>query len=110
MTTQSVMHLYMRTGQAPEVGKGGTVLLYSDSYPVTIVGVYGKRAEVREDKVTVVGGEWPDLKYRYDPDSDAPREIFTLRTSGAWIRKGESIRGGARLMIGPRQYYRDPTF
>lgn len=112
MATITVMHLYSKTNVEPQVGLGGTVLMYSDTYPVTIVRVQPREIVVQEDKATPIPGRtWP-LKaddYTYESDPKARLEIFTLRKNGRWVKAGQSMNG-ERLMVGPRKKYLDPSF
>lgn len=48
--------------------------------------------------------------YRYEPDPSGATHTFTLRKNGAWVRKGEPMRGGMGILIGHRRHYYDYSF
>lgn len=109
MATATMMHLYGSTNVAPVVGMGATILLYSDALAATIVEVGPRKVVVRTDKpVRRIGNSEGDWETEQDPNGT--RWTFTLRSNGRWVAKGEGPFSGARLMIGFRREYRDPTF
>jgi len=84
----------------PEVGMGATELMYTDRHPYTII-------EVSENKKTIkVQRDFPNLL----PNKDGEIIEVTLRKSGAWIAKGQAIKGGRKFDIGYRKEYIDPSF
>ncbi len=99
---------------APEVGAGATITMYTDSHATTIVEVSksGKRILVQRDhaKRTDTNGMSESQEYEYSPNPEANRQAFTLRADGGWVREGESLRGGQRIVIGFRRAYHDYSF
>ena len=98
---------------APAVGMGATILGWTDRYACTIVEVSAsrKRVTVQRDNArrTDTNGMSDCQSYEYSPNVDAPREVFTLRKSGAYVRQGDSMSGN-RLKIGARNHYHDFSF
>lgn len=100
-------------GAEPEVGMGATVLYWTDRRAATIVEVISPREIViQRDRATRSdGGGMSDAQsYTYERQPDAPREVYTLRKNGAWVRKGGSMKTGQRLSIGARIEYYDYSF
>lgn len=102
----------------PEVGMGATILGWTDRNPATIVAVRtnkdGKAIEVQvqEDNYKRVdaNGMSEMQDYEYTPNPEAPIRRYSLRNNGAWVRVGETAKGGQRLAIGRREKYHDFSF
>jgi hypothetical protein len=111
-TGSLINHVFSTLGAPkPAEGMGATILKWTDREACTITKVVSdKRIEVRPDKATLVDGKMSDQQeYTYTP-GDGPRIVFTLRKNGAWVRLGDSMRGGNYLMIGRRDHYYDYSF
>lgn len=95
-------------------GEGGTVSLWSDCYPVTVIEVSasGKQVKVQADgyRRTDDNGLSEDQRYDYYEVSTNPVEVFTKRSNGRFVRKGDDAKSGPRLSVGSRRAYRDPSF
>lgn len=108
----------------PEVGMAATICMVTDRHPCTVVALEhskwsGKLKAVRiaENDFKVVKGSEHDgsAEYEYTPvdmTKVKPEECqkFTLRRTGHWIRDGEPLKGGTRLVLGTRERYYDPHF
>lgn len=109
-----VNRLLGRTRRAtePKVGDGATVLLYSDRWAGTIVQVVRFRAGKRAGEIRELVWQ-KDLAYptaagvRYERDPDGIIRVFTRRSDGRYVQKGET---GTVLVLGVREEYRDPSF
>jgi hypothetical protein len=98
----------------PELGSGATVAIGSDRYPATVIDIVlfksGTRVgEIREvlvqfDATEVVGGKWPDLEYKYTPDSQGRQLWFHVKANGKFTCNGIGIG------FGHRRKYHDPHF
>jgi hypothetical protein len=99
---------------APVVGLGVTITMYTDSHAATVVEVSksGKRILIQKDnaKRTDTNGMSESQSYEYTPNPEAHKQAFTLRADGGWVREGESLRGGQRIVIGFRRAYHDYSF
>lgn len=93
---------------------GATILMWTDRLAVTIVEVSanGRRVVVQRDKATRTdsNGMSDAQSYTYEPDTDAPRQTFTLRKNGQWVRQGDNMGSGTKLSIGHRSHYHDYSF
>ena len=101
----------------PEVGMGATILMWTDRHAVTIVEVSleGKKRPfviIQEDKAVRTDNNQmsENQHYTYTPDLDAPKVKYTLRKDGTWVKDGEPLKGGQRIMIGERDHYHDFSF
>lgn len=96
-----------------EADDAATVVVGSDRYPATIVeGEVGdRRIVIQEDAAfrTDDRGFSESQDYRYEPNPDAPREVWTLRKNGRYYRQGQPMGRGA-LTVGRRRKYSDPHF
>jgi hypothetical protein len=96
------------------VGQGGTVALWSDCYPVTVLEVSssGKSIKVQEDgfRRTDSNGLSEDQRYVYHRVSTNPVRTFTLRKTGRYVEQGSDAKSGPKLAVGERRAYRDPSF
>lgn len=101
----------------PRFGVGATILHWTDRTAVTVIGV---RCNRRGDPVEVTVqhdvarrvdpyGMSDCQTYEYERDPAGQIETFTLRRNGAWVRKGESLKG-TRLKIGARNHFHDFSF
>lgn len=103
-----------RPGTLPEIGMGATVLMWSDRYAATVVGVSqsGKRLVVQEDRAEPLLPSGPGLvqNYRITPNPDGRLTTFTLRQNGQWVAKGSAMQTGMRLALGYRDSYHDYSF
>ena len=75
------------TSPEPEVGMPMTVCMWSDRVVYTIT-------EVKSPTRFIVEG----------------CTAVTLRKNGQWRFEGETMRGGAGVMVGMADEYRDPSF
>lgn len=112
-TGSLVNHLYSGSKMpAPEVGMGATRLCWSDRHAATIVEVSksGKALAIVEDIATRIdkNGMSESQEYTFAPGTGSP-VWYTLRKNGAWVRKGDSIKG-ERLAVGGRSEYHDFSF
>lgn len=98
----------------PEVGMGVTQSIGSDSYPYTIIEVKhgGKTLVIQSDdyKRTDNNGYGGHQEYEYAPNPNGSTHEITLRKTGRYKRKGESLHGGYNYGIGFRRAYQDPHF
>lgn len=103
---------------APRIGMGATILMWTDRHAGTIVGMtrHHKGApphslSIQQDKAmrTDSNGMSESQDYAYAPDPSAAVEVFTLRANGAYVKRGESMRG-TRLVVGERDEYHDFSF
>jgi hypothetical protein len=105
MATITLAHLFKNgTSEEGKVGDGATILLYSDSYAVTIIARTAKSITVQEDNRHIASGTWPDFQYTYSRNPDGKVTIFRWSAKKGWQAPGY------RLLIGDRRYYQDPTF
>lgn len=95
----------------PTVGDGATILMYSDRHAATIIEVGSKHVVIQEDIAIRTDGHGmsDSQSYDYERCPTAPKDIFTLRKNGRWVRKGESQKGTC-LLIGHRDHYYDYSF
>lgn len=114
-----INNLYAGAGNPePEVGMGATRLCWTDRHACTIIEVTRNQAGVatavrtRADKVVRVdtNGVSDAQSYRYEPGDQPGSTIYTRRRNGCWVRKGDSMKGGERLLIGKRDHYYDHSF
>jgi hypothetical protein len=95
-----------------------TMCSWSDRSPATIVKRSAKTIVVQEDNATNMSAPEHDSYAHghgqiiiFTRDHDAPLVTYTLRNNGRWIRKGAPANArGSSLVIGRRDYYRDPSF
>lgn len=94
----------------PAVGDGATYSIGLDCYAYTVIEVSpsGKTIRVQRDRVVRVGGEGEgeNSRYIYIPNTDQEVEVFTLRKSGNYYRKGSPAIYGA-ITVGRRDHSRD---
>lgn len=102
----------------PEVGMGATIVMWTDLYACTIVSVQSVRGRpgaksiyIQRDIATRTdsNGMSKSQDYAYAPDPDAKVEVFTLRKTGRYVRRGERING-THLVVGERDHFIDPSF
>lgn len=97
-------------GEAPKVGMGATILMWTDRKACSVIEVKGDVVSVREDKAIRVDNrgmsDWAE--YRYEDDPAGAVRKFSLRKSGEWIEVGS--RSGCRLLIGKRDHFYDYSF
>lgn len=114
--TGSVVNWMMGTSRpkTPVVGMGATKLCWTDRHACTItyVSKNAKRINVREDKAirTDNNGMSENQQYRYEPDPQATEIEYSLRRDGTFVRVGQPMRGGERLLVGVRDTYHDFSF
>lgn len=97
----------------PQVGMGATELLFSDRHPYTIIKVNSpKKITLQQDRAVRIdqNGLSEIQEYRYEPDTQGPTRVATLRKNGRWITQGESIKNGAAFALGYREEYYDFSF
>ena len=102
----------------PEVGMGATVLMWSDRHAATVVEVLRYKSGalagkvraivVQEDRSTVVSGSAHDgsAVYEHTANPFSARETFYRNKAGQFALKC----GNAKLAIGFRETYQDPSF
>lgn len=101
--------------QEPKIGMGATELLYSDRRAVTIVEVsWNKKTIVVQrdnaERTDNLGMTDCGQAYRYSANPNGARYVYTLRKNGAYVRAGESLKGGTVLLVGERDEYYDFSF
>lgn len=98
----------------PEVGMGATRLLWTDRVPCTVVEVLkgGKLVVVQEDHAerTDSRGLSESQEYRYSPNPAGRLHRYSKRKNGAYVREGDTLKGGERILLGVREKYYDPSF
>jgi hypothetical protein len=121
MHTNSLVNLIMGAAVSPatlEVGMGATRLGWTDRTPMTIVEIRRNRAG---DVTAVVctdddyrrvdsNGMSECQEYTYTTRPDRTPIVYTRRLNGSFIRKGNSLKSGERLLIGRRERYYDYSF
>src|SRR5690606_11035234 len=99
--------------KTPEVGMGATEILYTDRHPYTIIEVNEKKTRivVQQDNAKRIdnNGMSETQCYEYSPNPEARKRVLTLRKTGQWIEKGESLKGN-KYLIDYREEYRDYSF
>jgi len=111
--TGSLINFVMSASRnaTPEVGKGATIIMWSDRHACTISSVSksGKTLKVIEDESIRVdkNGMSDQQDYEYRPGKGG-EQVFTLRKNGAWVAAG--CKSGPRLSIGFRDTYYDFSF
>lgn len=116
MRTGSLFNNLYGESRQPEpiIGMGATILGWSDRHAATVVEVGKTKREVviQRDhaKRTDTNGLSETQTYEYIANTDARKDTYTLRKDGGWVRKGESLKSGQRIMLGRREEYADPTF
>jgi len=99
--------------KTPQIGDGGTIIMYTDRHAVTIVEVIGK-AKVRVQRDTAIRGDcngMSDLQsWIHRVNLNGSIQTFTLRKNGRWIQEGEAMHNGTQLSIGKRSTYHDFSF
>lgn len=113
--TGSLMNNLMANGNQPEpvAGMGATLLRWTDREAYTVVEVKSPtRIVVQADTATRTDahGMSEMQAYDYAADPTAPREVFTLRKNGRWVRQGDDSKSGNALALGYRRAYHDYTF
>ena len=98
----------------PAIGMGATILCWTDRRAATVVEVSkdGNLIAVVEDIATRTdkNGMSDCQTYSYAPDPNGSKQYFRLRKNGSYVRKGEPLKGGQRVMIGKRDHHFDFSF
>ena len=101
----------------PIVGKGATILYFSDRRAVTITGVeltkkgQPKAVEVTFNKVVCKDYYAGDYEVLPELDTRMGTRRFTLRRNGRWYEEGqETDYYSVRLMLNYHEHYIDPHF
>lgn len=117
MQTGSLVNLITantKNPNAPTVGMGGTVLMWSDRYPVTVVEVSksGKSVTVQDDTFTRTdkNGMSECQDYTFTPNPNGSKRVFTLRKNGRFVAEGSGMKTGEVLALGRRDRYYDYSF
>jgi hypothetical protein len=100
-------HSLQAHSDAPAVGDGATVVLWTDRNPATVVEVLSPtRVRIQHDRVLqyVNGYARGDQIAR---DRDGRTEIVTRGKDGRWAISGQR---SVTVMLGVRDAYRDPSF
>jgi hypothetical protein len=118
--TGSLVNLISGNSQqpTPEVGMGATVLQWTDRSAATIVEVaitnkgVPKAITIQYDNSqrTDSNGMSESQTYDYTPNPHGSKVEYTLRKNGAWVRRGDPLKGGQRVAIGYRDTYHDYSF
>jgi hypothetical protein len=123
--TNSLVNMMMSgtKGQPePEVGMGGTILMWTDRTPVTIIGLVKYRTGKNKGKIRAVTVQYDKAKrvdnngmseqqeWEFTRNLDGAQRIFTRRPNGAFIAAGDTTKGGTQLRIGSRDKYHDFSF
>lgn len=116
---------------APSIGDGATILCWSDRKAATVVSVSpsGKSITLQHDHCTLLNGptsEEPDAlechpggfsahvsgtqRWETSPNPDGILEVFTLRSNGRYVLKGQPARGGRSCKVGQRRPHYDFNF
>ena len=99
-TGSVINHLMSDIGLVePKVGMGATILCWSDRHAATIVKVTKATIHVRRDKAirTDKNGMSEIQTYTYEPDPDAPVEVFRKTKRGWRATGGGSSAKSSRL-------------
>lgn len=116
MTGSVFNNLMGGSGQLPpEVGMGATVLMWTDRHAATITDVSpnGRTVVIVEDNAVRVDSKGmtdSGQEYEFTPGDPAHAQVFTRRKNGAYVRQGEPMNGGTRLLVGYRKHYYDYSF
>ncbi len=97
----------------PATGMGATIVLYSDRVACTIFQVEKNRIEVKRDKATRVDNNGMcdvGQVYQYETQPNCKSEFFTLRKHGFWVKEGDNLHTGSRIIIGIRDEKYDFCF
>lgn len=110
----------------PVVGAGVSICGYSDRHACSIIEVSksGKSIKVQRDKAVLLNGPQSGeedalhfspggfcghmsgrQRYSYEADPEGGVRTFSLRKNGRWVQKGESAKGGSRLIEGRSEHY-----
>lgn len=103
----------------PEVGMGGTIVMWSDRYPVTIIGILRATRQsnptvirVQGDKATRLdkNGMSETQEWSFERDEKGDITEFSKRRNGTWVKVGDSMKSGTILRVGKRDRYYDFSF
>lgn len=108
----------------PQAGDGVSECGWSDQRAMTVISRNGSTIKVQRDTAKLLNGmdsnEVDKLqfsrggfvghtsgtqRYDYSPNSDAGVGTYSRRKNGNWVRKGESMRGGTKLIAGRHEHY-----
>jgi len=111
-----------------QIGDGATVCMWSDRFAATVIEASEKRVVIQYDKQELlngmrsgeadalqcaVGGFMGHVsgaqRWSYERNEQGRTAVYTLRRNGQWIRKGDEMRGGQKLVKG-RSAYTDFNF
>lgn len=113
--TGSLINHVMSTAKViePKIGMGVTFLHWTDRSAGTIVEVVSdSRIIIQTDfaERTDKNGMSECQTYFFRRNLQAPRQIFTKRKNGAWVREGSPMKSGQKILIGERSAYHDYSF
>lgn len=110
--TNHILGISTKGQPTPDCGMGATLLHWTDRSPATIIEVKGKTIRVQEDDAERVdnNGMSESQTYVFSRNPAGQVTVFTLRKNGAWVRKGEPMKGGSKVRIGDRDKYHDFSF
>lgn len=95
------------------VGAPGTLGIGSDRYGVTVVEVSKKEIVVQFDEAKNEGDYYGIQRWVHTADPQGRTKRFTARTlkggGQVWAEAGQSWKSSARLSVGYRDSYRDPS-
>ena len=97
----------------PVVGMGATKIMWSDRKPYTVVEVINTTTVVvQEDdyKRVDTNGMSDSQSYEFSPNPEGIKYTVTRRKNGQWVRKGSSMKDGAKFCLGTRDKYHDFSF
>jgi len=114
-TASLVNSIYAQTrNPAPEVGMGATICCWTDRHACTVVEVStsGRVVTVQQDKATRTDnlGVTDAQSYSYEPNPNAPTQVFTLRRNGRYVAEGSAMKSGEVLSLGRRDEHYDYSF
>ena len=96
----------------PTIGMGASMILFSDTYAMTIVEVINKRTiKVAYNKTKCLDYLGDEYEILDELDTRMGTEIFSHRKSGRWVEKGQPDKWtSVHLAVGVRHHSIDPNF
>lgn len=112
-------HLLSRSGIAPEIGGGVTILSWTDRHPATIIEWDGKILTIQEDHAKRIDDNGlSDIQiYEYSPNPKGSIDRYKQDRTDKWRHvimndKGRYVYSGQNgtICIGIREKYHDFSF
>lgn len=105
----------------PKVGGPATLRVGTDSYPMKVIEVDGKRVTaawvnnydpeaVIETRETGGYGWYRQIDVTHPSIVASGRDVYTLRKNGRYVREGENLWSGTYISFARAVDYRDPHF